>query len=176
MKIAMLIAFQDFRDEEYFIPESIFSTQGFEVETFSSEKGEALGSYGGLVDVKLSVDELNIDKFDALILVGGSGALSHLDNEKSYKTLREAALKNKVIGAICVAPVILAKAGILKGKKATVWSSNMDKSAVRVLKEEGADYVDENVISDDKIITADGPQSARKFAETIVGLLKKNRT
>jgi len=173
MKIAMLIAFQDFRDEEYFIPESIFTGQGFEVETFSSETGKALGSYGGTVDVKLSVDDLKIDKFDALVLVGGSGALEDLDNEKSYKIIREAALKNKVVGAICISPVILAKSGVLKGKKATVWSSNMDKSAVRVLKEEGADYVEKDVVSDDKIITADGPQSARKFAETIVSLLKK---
>jgi len=57
---------------------------------------------------------------------------------------------------------------VLKGRKATVWQSPLDKSAVKILKEEGADYQKGPVVVDGKIVTANGPGAARKFAETII--------
>jgi protease I len=67
--------------------------------------------------------------------------------------------------------VILAKAGILKGRKATVWTSETDKSAVKILEENGVKYEKLPVVSDGAI-TADGPVSALKFAEKIVQMLQ----
>lgn len=72
------------------------------------------------------------------------------------------------MGAICIAPAILAKAGVLKGKKATVWSSLMDKSAVKILEKSGADYLPDSVVADGKVITATGPLAAKEFAEKII--------
>ncbi len=170
-KIAMIIAFQDFRDEEYFIPKNIFLEEGMEVKTVSSKKGKALGSYGGVIDVDLTLEELNVSDFDAIIFVGGSGAAKYIEDEKCHQIAQQAAGENKVLGAICIAPAILARSGVLKGKKATVWSSNLDKSAVKILKEEGAEYQKDSVVVDGKIVTANGPVAARKFAETIVRIL-----
>ena len=168
----MLIAQQDFRDEEYFIPKSIFQQQGLQVQTAAPEIDQAVGAFGGVVAPDITFDDIKVDGFDAVVFVGGAGAMKDLDNKAGYSIAREAASHGKVLGAICIAPAILANAGVLKGKKATVWSSNMDKSAVKILKAKGVDFQKERVVVDGNIITADGFESARRFAETIVGLLK----
>ena len=170
-KIAMIIAFQDFRDEELFIPRSIFLAEGAEVKIASSKKGKAIGSYGGVIDVDLTLDELNVSNFDAIVFVGGAGAAKYIEDERCHQIAQKAVEEDKVLGAICIAPTILARAGVLKDKKATVWSSNLDKSAIKILQEEGAVYQKDSVVVDGKIVTANGPVAARKFGETIVRIL-----
>lgn len=167
-KILFIIAKDGFRDEEYFVTKEVLKNN-FEIITASDgNKNEiALGSLGGEEKIDLNLKEVNINEFDAIIFVGGPGALKHLDNEISYKIIKEASEKNKILAAICISPVILAKAGVLKGKKATVWSSNIDKSAIKILKEYGAEYIDEDVIEDGNIITANGPLAAEKFGRKI---------
>jgi protease I len=169
----MIIAFKDFRDEEYFIPKQVLMGRGNKITTVSSELGKAIGTYGGEVDVNITLDKLNsgVDDFDAIIFVGGSGALRYIEDETCWKIAKEAVLKNKVLGAICIGPAILARAGVLSGKKATVWSSPLDKSAVKILKEGGAIYEDSQVVEDGNIVTANGPEVARKFGETIAKAL-----
>ncbi len=170
-RVAMLIAFQDFRDEEYFIPKSVFEEAGCKVKTVSVKKGRAIGSYGGVVDVDIALDDLVVSQFAAVVFVGGQGMAKNINNEKHQKIAKEAAAQGKIIGAICIAPAILARSGILKGKKAAVWASQMDKSAVKILQEEGVDYQPDDVVIDGNFITANGPLAARKFAQAIVDLL-----
>jgi protease I len=79
--------------------------------------------------------------------------------------------KNKVLGAICISPVILAKAGVLKNKKATVWASPLDRSPIKILEENGAEFVDEKAVRDEKIVTGNGPDAAKEFAEVIIEAL-----
>ena len=170
-KIAMVVAFRDFRDEEYFTPRSIFEGLGAEVKTFSDKEGTAIGADGGDIEGVTLVDNLNPADFDAVVFIGGPGALNHLDNEKSYRVVRETVQNNKVLAAICVSPVILAKAGVLEGKKATVWSSVMDKGTVKILRDNKAIYQDEAAMVDGKIVTGNGPAAAKQFGETVAGLL-----
>ncbi len=172
-KILMIIAFRDFRDEEYFIPKDIFQSENMEVVTASNQKGIAIGSEGGEAKVDITIDNVNLNEFEAVVFSGGRGCLKALDNEKLYNLVKTALSQNKIIAAICISPVILAKSGILKGRKATVWSSELDKSAIRILEEEGAVYQSKPVVVDGKIITAAGPFAANKFGREIVSLLKK---
>jgi protease I len=171
-KVAMVIAFKDFRDEEYFVPREILEEAGAEVKTASNKKGTAIGADGGEVEVDFLVSEINPVEFDAIVFIGGPGALKNLDNEDSYQLAKETISQDKILAAICISPVILAKAGVLEGKKATVWSSPLDKSAVKILTEKGAIYQDELVVVDGKIITGNGPQAARKFGETLVEVIR----
>jgi len=171
-KIAMIIAFKDFRDEEYFIPKEIFENNGAEVKTVSLELGKAVGSQGGETEVDLTVGDLDVSYFDAVVFSGGSGMAKLLDNQEFQRIVQEAVSQNKLLGAICIAPALLAKAGVLEGKEATVWSSLMDKSAVKILNENKAVYREAPVVQDRNIITANGPQSARQFGEKIVESLK----
>ena len=170
-KAAIIIAFRGFRDEEYFVPKEILEKAGFEIKTASNQKGTAIGADGGEVEVDLLVSEIKPANFDTVIFIGGPGCLLSLDNENSYKVAKEVISQNKILAAICISPAILAKAGVLQGKKATVWSSIMDKSAIKILEENGAVYQDEAVVIDGKIITGNGPDAAKEFSEAIIKLL-----
>jgi len=169
--IIMVIAFRDFRDEEYFIPKEVFLAAGANVKTASNQKGTAIGANGGEAPVDLVVSEVDPANFDAVVFIGGSGALKNLDNEDSYNLAKETVSEGKFLAAICISPSILAKAGVLNGKKATVWTSSMDKSAVRILEENGATYQDSPVVVDGKIITASGPTAAEAFGMKVVEVL-----
>ncbi len=171
-KIALIVASNGFRDEEYFVPKEILENEGAEIKTASDKTGVARGADGGEIKVDLLIQEVNPADFDAVVFIGGPGALEHLDNEISYKLARATIKQGKILAAICVSSVILAKAGVLKSKKATVWSSALDKSAVKILEANGAIYEDENVVIDGKIITAHGPSSAQEFGEKISSTLQ----
>ena len=170
-KIAMVIAFRDFRDEEYFTPKAILEKAKAKIITVSNKSGTAIGADGGDVEVDLLLENLNPADFDAVVFIGGPGCLNNLDNEESYRIIKETVSQNKILASICISPIILAKAGVLKGKKATVWSSPMDKSPVKILEENGAIYQDESVVVDGKIITGNGPGAAKEFGEAIVKVL-----
>ncbi len=168
--IALIASSKDFRDEEYFISLQTLSAKE-KVITFSDKKGLIMGAEGGEAEAEKEIGELNTEDFSAIVFVGGPGCLKRLDNEESYRVIREA---KGVIAAICISPVILAKAGILDGVQSTVWSSEMEKSPVRMLREHGAIYKDESVIIDGLIITANGPQATEEFAQAIL-LTKKEK-
>ncbi len=169
-KIAYLVAFRDFKDEEYFTPVKILKEGGVEVETYSDKEGLAIGESGGEVMVK-NIDKLSVSKKNAVVLAGGPGALKHLNNEEVHNLLQKAEKEEKIIAAICISPLILAEAGVLKNKKATVWTSNLNKKPKRQLEEKRAEFVSQPVVKDGRIITADGPGAAKQFGRKILDSL-----
>lgn len=171
-KVVLVVAFRDFRDDEYFVPREILEKAGAEIKTASNKAGIARGTDGGEAKVDLLVSDVNPTDFSGAVFIGGPGCLKNLDNEVSYQMAKETISQNKALAAICISPVILAKAGVLRGKKATVWSSPLDKSPIRILQENGAVYQDAPVAVDDKIVTADGPAAAKEFTYAIVEILK----
>jgi protease I len=172
-KVAMIVAFRDFRDAEYFVPKEILEEAGAEVIAVSTKKGLAIGADGGEVRIDVSISEIKPENFDAIVFVGGPGAIDYLDNQTSYNLAKETIEKDKILAAICISPVILANAGVLKGKKATVWSSPLDKNPIRILRNGGAIYKDALVVVDGKIVTANGPEAAKEFGEALVSLLTR---
>ena len=170
-KVVIIIAFKDFRDAEYFIPKETLERVGIRVETASNKTGVAIGADGGEINVDLSLSNINVADFDGVVFIGGPGCLKELDNESSYDLIKEAVAQNKVLASICISPIILAKSGVLEGKKATVWSSKLEKEPVKILKKHRALYRVDSVVIDGKIITANGPLAAYKFGEAIVEAL-----
>lgn len=171
-KIVMIVAFKDFKDEEYFVPRQIFEQADYEVITASYSRGTALGVDGGEIEVDILVDDLNPSDYQAVIFVGGPGAFNYFDDSRAHRVVQATIEADKVLGAICIAPAILAKAGVLAGRQATVWSSALDKSAVKFLTDNGAKFIEQNVVEDNKIITANGPEAAQEFAQTIIDAIK----
>lgn len=172
-KAAVFLAFRDFRDEEYFIVREVLEAAGLKVFNVSNSPGKAIGVEGGEVEIDFTFEALKAGEYDTLVFVGGPGCLRDLDNEIVYNLAKGAFDSGVLLAAICISPVILAKAGLLKGKKATVWSSSMEKTSVETLKAQGADYVEREVVVDGNIITAIGPEAAQEFAQTIVEELEK---
>ncbi len=166
--ICMIIAFQGFRDEELLVPKGIFESRGYNVEVFSSRKGQAQGMVGTKIKVDKTLEDIDVDKFQAVIFVGGIGAKEYWDSPQAHKIARETLSKGKILGAICIAPVILANAGVLSSKKATCWSSEGGR-----LVEKGAEFTGMPVEVDGNIITASGPDFAEDFALKILEALRR---
>jgi len=165
--VLMIIASNNFRDEEYLHPREVLENEGAKITIASSTKKEATGMLGTKVIPDILISEVNIDIYDAVVFVGGSGANEYWENEKAHEIAKKAYEKSKVIGAICIAPVTLARAGLLKGKKATVYTSDIEN-----IKKEWAIYTGNSVEVDGKIVTGNGPTAAKEFGEKIAELLK----
>ena len=123
-KILMVIAQQDFRDEELFKPKAVFEGAGASVFVAAPRKETAMGMLGGEVQPDFAISDVNASEFDAVVVVGGSGSPKYLWDDTQLRNLvRDAYAGGKVVAAICLSPVVLARAGILKGKSATVFPS-----------------------------------------------------
>lgn len=166
-KIAMFIAFQGFRDEEYTEPKKILEDAGHKVTTVSTAKGEARGKFRATAQVDRTVGEINPADYDALALVGGPGALAHLDTPEVHAIFKKAFELDKVIGSICISPVALAHAGLLKGRKVACWPDG----AAEVVRG-GGEYTGAEVEIDGRLITASGPEPAKKYGQALVEALK----
>ena len=166
-KIAIFIAFQGFRDEEYIEPKKALEAAGHKVTTVSTAKGEARGKFRATAQVDLTVGEVDPAAYDALALVGGPGALEHLDKPAVHELFRKAEAAGKVIGAICISPVVLAHAGLLKGRTVTCWPDG----EAEIVKG-GGKYTGSDLETDGRLITANGPVPARKYGQAIVEALK----
>ena len=161
-KVVMIIAEEGFQDDEFLQPKEVLEEKRIAVTVASTTLSEATGMMGAKVKPDILVSDIDLEDFDAVIFVGGMGAVQYLDDPGAHKLARDAVDVRKIVGAICIAPVILTRAGILEGKRATVWSSEAPQ-----LQAGGAHYTGQAVEKDGNIITADGPGSAREFGKEI---------
>lgn len=162
-KAVMIIAENNFRDEELLQPKEILEHSGVKVSIASTSLGACRGVLGAVVKPDILVKDVKVDDFDIVIFVGGAGASQYWDDPAAHGIARDAQKSGKVLAAICIAPVTLARAGLLQGRRATVWPSESQELSSR-----GAEYTAKAVERDANIITANGPQSAPAFAEEIL--------
>ncbi len=165
-RVLMIIAHNNFRDEELFVTKRVLSSCGAEVEVVSNERGVAKGMLGGTYQVDKRYDEVNWDQFQAVVLVGGSGATVFWEDNLLQALLKRAYERGKIVAAICLSPITLARAGILRGRKATCWNS-----VGRMLSRYGALYTGNDVEVSGRIVTAAGPFAAESFGRAICRLL-----
>lgn len=172
-RILIIIAPEHFRDEELFVPKKMFEENGHLISIASTVTGTAKGMLGGIVQSDLTITNAKTEDYDVFVIVGGTGAEKYLwDSVQLRNLVQDARRQNKIIGAICLSPVVLARAGILKDIKATVYP---DDNAISEMKQNNADYKDKSVIISGNIVTARDPKSAEEFARSIIGLLKSSR-
>lgn len=166
--IALIIAEQTFRDEEYQIPKDILEKAGFKVLTVSTSLEKAVGKLGMIVKPDILVRDIINRELAALIFIGGGGSSQYFEDSSAHQLARRFYNQGKVVGAICIAPVILANAGILKGKRATVFPDGKTDLEIN-----GAIYTGNSVEVDGNIITGSGPEAAVDFGNQIIQMLKK---
>jgi protease I len=166
-KIVMILANQNFRDEEFTEPHELLKDAGAEMKVACSKKGTAKGMLGHMVTPDLLIRDVAVTNFDCVIFIGGGGAQEHFNDPAAHRIAKEAILGNKVLGAICIAPATLANAGVLRGRKATCFPS-----VENVMKRGGALIEKRDVVTDGMIVTANGPEAATEFARSIAALLQ----
>lgn len=124
------------------------------------------GAHNIQVEADIMLDEtLDYNEYDGVILPGGMpGATNLRDDDEVIKLVQEFNRNNKLVAAICAAPIILEKAGIIKGKDITSYPGF--ENDLR-----DANYKDDLVVQDGNIITSRGPAVAIYFALYIVEYL-----
>jgi len=163
--VLFVIAPDKFRDEELLHTRQVIEKAGMETLTVSTRTGPAKGMLGHVEQVDLTFDDVAGRNFDALVAVGGSGSPAALwDNPRLREMIQRHHALGKVVGAICLAGVALARAGILKGTQATVYKTDETLAAYR---ECGVNYAEQPVVASGNVITANGPAAAREFGQAI---------
>ncbi|HNT27825.1 MAG TPA: DJ-1/PfpI family protein [bacterium] len=168
-KILMIIAPEKFRDEEFAVPHAHFAALGAQVTVASTRKGTATGMFGAKAEATATLAEVKATDYDAVVFVGGAGVPTVRAEPRAVEIAKEAK-GLPVLAAICWAPTILAKAGVLAGKKATVWKGDDAEYGMttdKMLEKNGAKFTGEEVTVDGNIVTGNGPAAAQKFAEAI---------
>lgn len=167
--VLFILSQYNFVDDEYTIPKVIISRAGYTVEVASASTSEiALGADIMKVRPNLAVEQINTDKYDAVVFVGGYLAKKFYENPALIEKAKEFRAKGVLICAMDNIPVYMAKWGLLKDVKVTV-----HPSLVRDLKKMGINYVDKDIVIDKNFITVDMYKYSDAFAGEVVQELSK---
>ena len=122
--------------------------------------------FGVKIMPDLTISQIDVEKYDAIVVNSGTGCKEFLWDDTSLReVIRDAFARNKVIAANCIAPVVLARAGILQGREATVL---VRPGTIEELEKGGAIYRDEAVVASGNIITGRDLEALDEFAEAIL--------
>ena len=151
-----------FEEIEALCPVDLCRRAGIEVKTVSiTEKNEVTGSHGITVLADLTAKD-TLGDFDMIVLPGGMPGSSNLDASPIVENaIAEAVKKDKYIAAICAAPMILGKRGLVRGKEAICFSGFEQYL-------EGATVSKQKVVLDGKILTGAGMGVSHDFGLKIV--------
>jgi protease I len=167
--VLMVIPHTQFRDEEFFEPKKLLEAEGAKVVVASTSVRTCYGMSGGSFQSQITIAEAKADDYHALVICGGSSVPDFFWNDKKLQELTAAmAASKKVVAAICLSTVILAKAKLLADRTATVYFL---PDAIQELKTAGAKYVKEPLIVQNNIILAEGPPESSRFGQAICAAL-----
>jgi len=165
-KVLMPLA-QGFEEIEALTVVDILRRADVEIVLAGLQPGSVVGSHNISIIPDTTIDAVNAGDFDMIVLPGGQPGSDNLNADpRIHALLAEFSAKEKLIGAICAAPVVLAAAGLLGGKKTTCYPSYTDR-----LQLHGGIYEESPVVTDGTIITSRGPGTAVNFGLEVVARL-----
>lgn len=156
---------QGFEELEAVTIVDILRRAGIEVTVASLEGGAVTGSHGIRVHADAALEDVAGREFDAIALPGGMPGADHLKRDPRVAAIvRRLHGSGRPVAAICAAPMVLAAAGVLDGRRATSYPGFLKDVA-------GTTVVDEAVVTDRGVITSRGPGTALDFALALVAEL-----
>ncbi|MDO4890417.1 MAG: DJ-1/PfpI family protein [Coriobacteriaceae bacterium] len=170
-KVAIVIAPEFFRDEEYAQPHASLNLAKADITTVSRAVGKCYGSRGSVVHARMTLEDAAKQDWDAVVFVGGAGSETYIDDPVAHALALRTNERGKLVAAICKAPCILAHAGLLRGAEATSFVDDQDdlrKHGVKV----STSPVVETEVNGAPVITANGPQAAFAFGQALVNNLR----
>jgi len=168
-RVLMVVAPEGYKEDELSVPSGIFKELGAEVVVASTRTctGIARGMSGGEVAVNLSIGDVNLSEYDSVVIVGGVGSMRYLWDDSDLRDMVRAAYdSHKTVAAICLSPVVLARAGILQDKECTAFITAKEE-----LIKNGGKYLDKGVVVSGNIVTAKGPEYATEFAIAVADVM-----
>ena len=156
-----------FEDIEATTIVDILRRAGIEVVTAGLLPGLIEGSRGTRVQPDALLDDVLQRDFDMIALPGGLPGANHLrDDARVIGLIKRLAAGGRYTAAVCAAPIALAAAGELAGRRATSYPGFIDKLGLA-----DTTCVDDPVVVDGKVVTSRGPGTAMDFALMLVELL-----
>jgi protease I len=166
MKRALIVIAQSgYQDHELEGTVNGLSAGGFEITICSKEEGACQGKLGGSQEATIAMRDADTADFETIAFIGGPGARALAQDEDALDLASRFSLRKKPMGAICIAPTILAAAGLLRGKRATVW--NEDGEQAQKIIDGGGEYTGEAVTVDGLLVTGNGPKAAEEFGKRL---------
>lgn len=165
--ILILLPANDFNSEEYLLTKQTFEKEGFKVFISSNSNSLCIADNGIKVKADVSIFNIHVSNFLAVVFIGGNGVRKYWDDVSYQKIAKDFHKSKKVVGAICAAPVILARAGLLSNGNATCYFTDR-----RELEKGNVKYEDASVITDGNIVTGQSSVNSVEFTQTIIGMLK----
>ena len=167
----LIIATHGYERSELRVPLEQLTAKGATVRIASLEKAPIKSwdekNWGDTVDVDLTLEEVKIDDFDALVLPGGQINPDLLRKEQKAVDLVKTFLHSgKTVAAICHGPWLLVESGLAKGRAVTSWPSLKTD-----LGNAGAEWTDAEVVVDGGLITSRKPGDIPAFADAVAKAL-----
>ena len=155
-----------FEEIEALAPVDFLLRAGVEVKTVGVSGKFCRGAHGINVEADILLEDVELrDNLQGIILPGGMPGAENLNNcEEVQNAIDYCAENGKIIGAICAAPFILGRKGLLKGKNATCFPGFEEELT-------GANLVESGVIIDGNIVTAKGAGVAWEFGAAICSII-----
>ncbi len=166
--VLLIVPAQNFNEEEYLIIKNSLERSGVAVFIASDSNFLCVGSNGLKIKNDVQLYNIHESNFNGLILVGGSGMREYWNNGAIQNASKKFAANKKPVAAICSAPIILARAGILTGNAACYPDDKND------LEREGINYSSVPVVTQKNIITAQNPAATPEFMKAFLYELLKN--
>lgn len=157
---------REFQDEELFQTKFAFESALMQITVASSKSGRIVGSLGAVAEADLGLNDIKIEDYDAVVFIGGAGAVPYASNAQVQKLVRQAVSEKKILAASGTAALILASADVVKSARVTGLPAHQQLLALA-----GAVYTGAAVERDGPLITSAGPLVAPQFARTIVEAL-----
>ena len=168
--ILFVIANNKFQDFEYRIPREILENEGNKITVCAEKTGICIGVFDHETTATVALKQAKGVDYDAVIFVGGGWALRQYQNNPDYLRL---ATEAKLLCAICIAPSLVSDSGIFKDKQIT-GRDDEEETRKQYIENNGGIFIKKNVVVDENIITANGPQSAEAFGREIVHALNQD--
>lgn len=165
MKRVLVPLAEGFEELEAVTIIDVLRRAGIDVVVASLAGSPVTGSHGIRLAADTPLAALAEQEFDMIALPGGMPGAEHLKKDpRIAEIIRRLHGKGRPVAAICAAPMVLAAAGVLDGRRATCYPGFLD-DATR------ATVVDEAVVADRGVITSRGPGTALDFALALVAEL-----
>ena len=171
-KKVLIFLVDGFEEIEAMAPIDLLRRAGIIVDTVSiNEDNQVTSSRKIRVLADKTIDEINFENYEMIVLPGGPGTENYMKSEKLLEKLKEFSI-NRKLGAICAAPTILSALGILNGKQAICFPA-CEPDLIK----DGAIIVNQDVVKDNNIITSRGAGTAIDFSLALIEeLLGKNKS
>lgn len=171
MKKIVILAAQNFQDEEFVYPYYRFQEENYHVDVATPGGIDMPGKYGVPARATVSLENIMESDYDCVLIPGGFESPDRLRMREDVKLfVRQMYETGKLVAAICHGPWVCISAGIMNGKKAAAYISIKDD-----IINSGAEYIDEEVVVDRNLITAPHYRNNGIFMKTVINYLNKEK-